>query len=109
MSLTIKEQNALRGFRDRVRNSLNDRGMKVRLFGSKARGDDRPGSDIDVLVTISRDDWRLGDKVTALAMDTLVNTGVLISAKTLSRKQIRFLKRNGSPFIRNIERDAVRI
>jgi len=31
-------------------------GAEVRLFGSHARGDARPGSDIDLLITVT-DDW----------------------------------------------------
>jgi predicted nucleotidyltransferase len=107
MALTGKEKLELRRFRDRVRRTLGDRRIGFKLFGSKARGDDRRDSDIDVLVTVSNDDWRIGDRVTAMAMDTLVATGVLISPRTMSRRQIRELKHNGSPFIRNLERDAV--
>ena len=43
----------LRENRDRIRRAARRHGAKnVRIFGSVARGDDRPGSDIDLLVDL---------------------------------------------------------
>ena len=109
MPLTDTEKRELGRFRDRVRETLGEPRTEVRLFGSKARGDDGPYSDLDVLVIVSGGDWRLRDKVSALAMDSLLESGVLISPKTLTRRQIRQLKHDGSPFIRNAEQDWIRI
>ena len=106
MALTATENRALSRFRDRVRISLGDRRVAVRLFGSKARGDDRPDSDFDVLVIAPRNDWRVRNKIGSAAMDALLEGGLVISTKTLSRRQFLQLRRDGSPFIRNVIRDA---
>jgi predicted nucleotidyltransferase len=43
----------LRANRDRIRRAAHRHGAKnVRIFGSVARGEDRPGSDIDLLVDL---------------------------------------------------------
>lgn len=46
------ERKWVEDFRRQVRELLGERLADLRLFGSKARGDSGPGSDIDVLVLI---------------------------------------------------------
>jgi predicted nucleotidyltransferase len=41
--------------------SLADNLLEMKLFGSRARGDARKDSDVDVLVIISSGDWRTYD------------------------------------------------
>ncbi|MEZ5205391.1 MAG: nucleotidyltransferase domain-containing protein [Acidimicrobiales bacterium] len=41
--------------RERSRRSWRDHGRSVAIFGSVARGDERPGSDIDFLVELEPD------------------------------------------------------
>jgi hypothetical protein len=48
----------------------------LRLFGSKARGDDKPDSDIDMLVIVASDDWHIRDKVYGVATDLLLQSDV---------------------------------
>jgi predicted nucleotidyltransferase len=50
MKLNEKEQQALKKFGMALKEALTDNFLEVKLFGSKARGDARKDSDIDVLV-----------------------------------------------------------
>lgn len=53
---------------------------EVRLFGSKARGDSDPESDIDLLVLVSRRlSWRERNTVIDVLFDTQLKYGVTIS------------------------------
>lgn len=81
------------------------------LFGSYARGDADPGSDIDVLLLVdaSRQDisdrnWKVGD----LAAELLLNHGIVVSPFVENRE---YFNRNLQlfPFYRGIEREGVRI
>lgn len=81
------------------------------LFGSYARGDADPGSDIDVLLLVdaSRQDisdrnWQVGD----LAAELLLNHGIVVSPFVENRE---YFNRNLQlfPFYRGIEREGVRI
>ena len=81
------------------------------LFGSYARGDADPGSDIDVLLLVdaSRQDisnrnWQIGD----LAAELLLNYGVVVSPIVENRE---YFRRNLElfPFYRSVEREGVRI
>lgn len=50
--LTPDERRWVEEFRDQARELLGERLADMRLFGSKARGDSGPESDIDVLVLV---------------------------------------------------------
>lgn len=80
------------------------------LFGSYARGDAEPGSDIDVLLlvdaprqTIAERNWQIGD----LAAELLMEHGVVVSPIVENRQ---FFENNASlfPLFRNIKREGVR-
>ncbi len=81
----------------------------MKVFGSKARGQAREDSDVDVLVIVSADDWRLCDTVYDISTDLLLETGVSISPKILSSRQYKELLDQKSPFVENIIRDSIAI
>jgi predicted nucleotidyltransferase len=54
-----------------ARETCGDAIEEIILFGSVARGDDRPDSDIDILVITSREDFRLREYLAGLAFDML--------------------------------------
>ncbi len=63
-ALTPTEQRAVDEFRARLRGILPSGGLKsLILYGSKARGDAHPGSDIDLLIV---SDSARGDKKDAI-------------------------------------------
>lgn len=109
MRLNEKEQQALRKFRLALEEALIDNLLEVKLFGSKARGDARKDSDIDVLIIISSNDWRMCDVVYGIATDILLETEVSISPKVISRKEYNQLYNTGSPFIKNVIREGITV
>jgi len=107
MKLTKKEQAALKKFKAAVEKALAGKLVEIRLFGSKARGDARKDSDIDVLVIASSDDCPLRDVVYGIATDILLETEVCISPKVISQTQYDHLYEMESPFIRNVIQDGI--
>jgi predicted nucleotidyltransferase len=87
----------------RLRALYGDDLLSLELFGSQARGDADPGSDVDVLVVLDRpvdpgtEIWRTGDIVTDLSLkfDTVVSC-LFVSAERFRTEQ--------SPFLRNVRR-----
>ena len=57
--LLKQEEKALRQFKESLREHFGNEIIGIRLFGSKARGDARLDSDMDVLVITRHDDWQL--------------------------------------------------
>ncbi|HIE29184.1 TPA: nucleotidyltransferase domain-containing protein [Candidatus Poribacteria bacterium] len=107
MKLSEKEEQALKKFKLRLKEVLSDNLLEVKLFGSKARGDARKDSDIDVLVTILSDDWRICDVVYGIATDILLETEICVSPKVISQKEYTRLYNNGNPFIENVIREGI--
>ena len=61
---------------------------KVILYGSEARGDSHPGSDIDLLILVNKDKLTLEDeeKITYPIYLLELQTGVLISPMVVAKK-----------------------
>ena len=53
-SLTVRERKAVREFAQRVRKKLPTQLVTMLLFGSKARGDSRADSDIDIFLLVKK-------------------------------------------------------
>jgi len=109
MRLNENEKLALRKFKMRIEEVLSDNLVEMKLFGSRARGDARKDSDIDVLVIISSGDWRMCDVVYGIATDILLETNVCISPKVINRKEYNHLYNIGTPFIKHVVREGITI
>ena len=109
MTLSVKEKSLLKQFKADLEQALGAQLMELKLFGSKARGDGRPGSDVDVLVIVATDDWRICDTVYDIATDILLQTDICISPKVISKNTFDRLRKESSSFIRNVSRDAIAV
>jgi predicted nucleotidyltransferase len=76
------------------------------LFGSHARGDAEPGSDIDVLVVL-RGDVNPGEEIKrtgGIVSELSLENDVVISCVFVD--EYRYLHRNG-PLLRNVRREGI--
>ena len=81
--------------------------LSVRLFGSKARGDFRPHSDLDVLVLATHDDWRFRQAISFMAADISLACDVVLALKVVSRARWEVLDREGFALARNVRQEGV--
>lgn len=91
----------------RVTDALGDQVDSIVLYGSVARGEAGPQSDIDILV-VGGDRRRLRDVAGKIAfnLDSEGGFTFLISAFAIERDELLNLRRLGSPFIRNVLREG---
>jgi hypothetical protein len=106
-SLSPAEQAALEDFVDAVRGSLGSEVVDVQLFGSKARGDATPESDVDVLVVVRRDAPKLIDALYDLLLGACLDHDVYISLKIFSKAEYDRLNHPRTPFMQNVAREGV--
>lgn len=109
MAISTKEKSALKHFKAGLNQVIGAQLIELKLFGSKARGDDRPNSDIDLLVIVATDDWHIRDKVYDVATDILLQRDVCISPKVISKSRFDQLCKKGTSFIHNVSRDAITV
>lgn len=109
MNLEKHETEALKRFKEIITEQFGSEIVSIQLFGSKARGDAHPKSNIDILVITRNDDWRLKEKVEKVATEILLDSGVYLSVKVLGQPLQQRLLYVGSSFIRNIQSEGIAI
>ncbi len=79
------------------------------LFGSEARGDATPESDIDLLVVLTSEDPRTLEAVDDAVYEVMWRHDFnrLISVVTFSKQEFEAQRRKGFSFVRNIEREGI--
>jgi predicted nucleotidyltransferase len=97
-----KRKMALDIFVKKLKNQLGGKVVKIILFGSYARGEAGPESDIDLLVVgdVSLDD------VMDISYPLLLEYGVYVSPKVMTINHYNFLDQGGYGFLKNVKREG---
>ncbi len=96
----------LKKFKREVIRILGDKVVDVILFGSYARGDFNPESDVDVLIVVkSKPSIEEENEISKLCLKFLIKYNVSISAITYPNDYFDL----GSSFIKEIRKESVRI
>jgi predicted nucleotidyltransferase len=103
-----KIQQILAEIHDRFQNLYRDRLYRMILFGSHAREDADPDSDIDLLVVLEEpvDAGMEIERTGSIVTDICLEYGVVVGCVFVDKE--RFLTRQG-PFLRNIRREGVTV
>jgi predicted nucleotidyltransferase len=107
--LQPSEQQALNEFVQLIREQFNDLVQLVLLFGSKARGDNTLDSDLDVLVVVDSDDWRLHKQIRYLAADVCLKYDLNLSPRVWSVSHLREMEEIEASLYCNIQRDGINL
>ena len=94
--------------RDAILQNLTVPPYLVVLYGSEARGEATPKSDIDILVVLDQDDPQTVDQAHNAAYDVMWKHDFsrLISVCILPRQEFGRQRQKGYSFIRNVEEDG---
>lgn len=107
--LSQKEQEAINSFLHKLEKRYTERILSVRLFGSRARGEARPDSDVDIAVIVDQDDPELRRSIRFLAVDVWLEHGLYISTRVWSLPHWNQLKNIRTGLYLNLEREGVEL
>ena len=105
--LTPRDAAALRDFAQAARDLLGPELIELRLFGSKARGDDQPDSDIDVAVIVRHADKTERNTLIDRAIDVSSAHGVYVSARVIPIDIFRHPVWRLTGFLQAVEREGI--
>jgi predicted nucleotidyltransferase len=105
--VSISEREALREFKQALEALLGDNLLAVRLFGSRARQEGAPESDLDVLVLLREKNTTICRRIVEAALDVDLAYGTNVAPTILTADEYDKNRVCGTPFYRNVEQDAV--
>jgi uncharacterized protein len=109
VSTSIRKR-ALDRFAARARQVLGPKLLELPLFGSEARGEAGPDSDLDVLVVVQPDSERvaLEDQIIDMTFDVNLEFGLyLISPRVVTRGILDDPIWRETPFLKNVVRESI--
>ena len=107
LNLNAEDRNWLDLYLSDLREKFPGQVEEFIIFGSKARGDDHPDSDLDVLIVTRDWDRQLTKEIRSLGHSLAMPIGAIPSILIYSKEEWMERGRDGSPFYRAVVRDGV--
>ena len=107
--MTAEIENILNVFAKKMSELYGDDLVKVVLYGSYARGDNRENSDIDIMVLVRASDDVIKEKMNEIydfAFDIEMDTGIDISPVVKNEEQYNYWM-DTLPYYKNIQNEGV--
>ncbi len=105
--LTPPEQQAVDALGSQLRERFPGRILQMILFGSKARGDSREWSDIDVLILVDDEDWPLRQEISTVASRVSLEYDVLIGPRVIGQERWERMKQRGLGLYQNVAAEGI--
>lgn len=105
--LTVKEHQATETFLDRLHQRYPGQILQAVLFGSKARGDSGPYSDIDILIIVEEESWPLRGEISTIAARVSLEYDVLVGPRVIGRERWKSMKSRRFSLYRNIAAEGI--
>jgi len=107
IEMNKNQREALSRYLEILRQEYKDQISKVILFGSLARGESDPESDIDLLIVITNGDQKLKDEISMACFDIILETNVILSPLVMDRETYEWHKNYRDPLYNNIQKDGL--
>jgi predicted nucleotidyltransferase len=105
--LSSDEQRALDSFVRQLLAEFESKVKDVRLFGSKARGDAGPESDVDVLVLVHDPAYSIKRSILWMAAESSLEHGVLLSPRVIPPAAWDEMEKADTLFFRAIRTESI--
>jgi predicted nucleotidyltransferase len=105
--LTEKERLVASRFVEKVSERFASQLISVVLFGSRARGQAAPDSDMDVLVVLSGADLKIRQEIRYLAVEVWLEHGIYLSTRVWSESHWHKVAESRTLLYQNVCRDGI--
>jgi len=109
LKLTRDDRAWLRGYEKVIAERYPGTVKRLLIYGSKARGEAGPDSDLDVLLIVQNEAAHLKGDLRWAGYLLAATSGTAPSILAYTEDEWESRKRSGSPFRRAVERDAVQV
>jgi len=104
-----KEKQVIFSFKKALEKSLGQNLVSLQLFGSKARGNYRKDSDIDLLLILREKNHRVEEIIYNIVTDLMLKSGIYLSVKIFDLKSFEKLNQIPTVFMQKIKEEAVKL
>jgi predicted nucleotidyltransferase len=107
--LSKAEKEAIEEVKNRLVKKYGDRLLLLKLYGSKARGDSHPDSDIDLLIVVDKDGWKMSERIFDEIYDVMnkYEFKFFISMNVFEEKEFDLYREHDFSFYRNVKREGI--
>ena len=105
--LAPEEWQAVQTLLARLQAAYGEQIRQAMLFGSKARGDAAPDSDIDILLLVEQESWPLKDEISGIAADINLEADLLMDVRVIGVERWQHMANIEAGLYRTITQDAV--
>ena len=109
MRLTADEQVWLEAYCQALKEQYPGIVDRMVIYGSKARGDDHPDSDLDVLLIVKNDAGDLKRPLRRIGYELAATSDAVPSILAYTQDEWESRRESGTPFQQAVERDAVAV
>jgi hypothetical protein len=106
-SLSEAEARVLSAFHDWLLQTMPDQVERLILFGSKARGDTHPGSDVDVFLVLREATPEQRSRVLDFTVDLTMEHEVDLTAIIYGHDELQQQVEIGTPLVRNVAMEGI--
>jgi len=107
VKLSQNERQAIKKLLSLLQESYGEQIQQALLYGSKARGKSTSDSDIDVMLLVTDESWKLKDEIINIVADINLEYDLLIDARVISVKRWNHMANIQAGLYRTISQDAI--
>ncbi len=107
LNLSSRERTAVRDFLTAVRMAYGENIQYTALFGSRVRGDSLQNSDIDVLLIVTDDHWKVQQSISKISSEVSLKYDVVLDVRIISTSRWQYYAEIQAGLYQNISREAV--
>lgn len=107
LTLSANESQAVETFLLHAREKFGDNLLRAALFGSKARGDSMPDSDLDLLLIVKDDRWQVQRPLIELGAEIGLQFDVLFDLRIISQERWARMVSMQAGLVQNITKESI--